>query len=168
MIATKQSPIQRAILFLNYGHTRNIEKIISELLSSGHHLSDRVDTMPIIAIYLFGSFAKGAVRKQSDIDLAFVFNEKFYKEDPFRALQKAELFSLEISRQLRKTVDVVILNSTSLIFAYHVLRKGVCLYESTTVNRILYEIAIQNKYEDFMPFINELRDSKRKKLLGRN
>ena len=147
---------------------KTLTKIIRELLLSGHHLRDRADTMPIIAIYLFGSFVKGTERKKSDIDLAFVFNEYFYKEDPFRALQKAELFSLEISRQLQKTVDVVILNSTSLIFAYHVVSKGVCLYESTTVDKILYEIAIQNKYEDFMPFIRELRESKREKLLGRN
>jgi predicted nucleotidyltransferase len=147
---------------------KTLTKIIRELLSSGHHLSDRTDTMPIIAIYLFGSFAKGAVRKQSDIDLAFVFNEKYYKEDPFRSLQEAELLSIEINRKIIKPIDVIILNSASLSFAYHVIRNGVCLYESTTVDRILYEIAIQNKYEDFMPFINELRDSKRKKLLGRN
>jgi len=147
---------------------RTLRKIIRELLLSGQHLSDRTDTMPLIAIYLFGSFAKGAVRKQSDIDLAFVFNEKFYTEDPFRALQKAELFSLGISRRLHKTVDVVILNSASLGFAYHVIRKGVCLYESNTVDRILHEVAVHNKYQDFIPFINELRDSKRKKLLGRD
>ena len=148
--------------------SRTLKKVIKELLISKHDLKDKADNMQIIAIYLFGSLARGAEKVKSDVDIAFVFNEKYYKEDPFRALQKAELFSLEISRQLRKTVDVVILNSTSLIFAYHVLRNAVCLYESTTVDRILYEVAVQNKYEDFMPFIKELRDSKREKLLGRN
>lgn len=124
--------------------------------------------MPIIAIYLFGSVAKGTDKEKSDIDLAFVFNENFYKEDPFRALQKAELFSIKISCKIRKPVDVIILNSASLSFAYHLLRKSVCLYESDTVERILYEVTMDNKYQDFMPFIRELRDSKREKLLGRN
>ena len=147
---------------------KTLKKAVQELVVSKQYLRDTEGNIKIIAIYLFGSYAKGTERGKSDIDLAFVFNDKFYKEDPFRALQKAELFSMEISKQLQKTVDVIILNSTSLIFAYHVLRKGACLYESNTVDRILYEVAIHNKYQDFMPFIKELRDSKRKKLLGRN
>ena len=141
---------------------------MQELVVSRQYLKDTEGNMQTIAIYLFGSFAKGTERGKSDIDLAFVFNDKFYKEDPFRSLQKAELFSMEITRKLHKSVDVIILNSTSLSFAYHALRKGVCLYENNTVDRILYEVAMHNKYQDFMPFIKELRDSKRKKLLGRN
>jgi uncharacterized protein len=146
---------------------KRIRKIIHGLLLTDHDLKNKTEISPIIAIYLFGSFAKGPARKQSDVDLAFVFRENFYKEDPFRALQEAELFCLGINRQLQKPVDVIILNSASLSFAFHALRQGVCVYEST-VDRILYEVAVQNKYEDFMPFIQELRDSKRKKLLGRN
>jgi len=147
---------------------KTLKKAIQELLISKHNLKDKADNIQIIAIYLFGSFAQGTEKENSDIDLAFVFNEKFYKEDPFRALQEAELFSVEITRRIKKTVDVLILNSASLSFTYHVLRKGACLYESNTVNRILYEVAVENKYEDFIPFIKELRDSKREKLLGRN
>jgi len=147
---------------------KTLKKAVQELVVSTQYLRDTEGNIQIIAIYLFGSFAKGTERGKSDIDLAFVFNDKFYKEDPFRSLQKAELFSMEISKQLQKSVDVIILNSASLSFAYHALRKGVCLYESNTVDRILYEVAMHNKYQDFMPFIKELRDSKRKKLLGRN
>jgi len=146
---------------------KTLKKAVQELVSK-QYLKDKAGNIQIIAIYLFGSYAKGTERGKSDIDLAFVFNDKFYKEDPFRALQKAELFSMEITRKLHKSVDVIILNSASLSFAYHALRKGVCLYESNTVNRILYEVAMHNKYQDFMPFIKELRDSKREKLLGRN
>ncbi len=56
----------------------------------------------LIAIYVYGSFAKGTARNSSDIDLAFVFNEKFYKDDPFRALQRAELLSAEVSKRMRE------------------------------------------------------------------
>ena len=145
-----------------------LKKDLQELVISKQYLRDSEGNLQIIAIYLFGSFAKGTEKERSDIDLSFVFNEKFYREDPFRALQKAELFSMEISNKIHKSVDVIILNSASLSFAYHVLRKGVCLYESDTVDRILYEVTLDNKYQDFIPFIKELRDSKREKLLGRN
>lgn len=122
----------------------------------------------IKAIYLFGSLAKGKEKAKSDIDLAFVFNENHYKEDPFEALQEAELLGSEISKMMHKVVDVVILNGASLSFAYYTVRNGICLYESNTIDRILYEVTLDNKYQDFMPFIRELREAKRKALIGRD
>ncbi|MFZ6016221.1 MAG: type VII toxin-antitoxin system MntA family adenylyltransferase antitoxin [Nitrospirota bacterium] len=122
----------------------------------------------ITAVYLFGSFAKGEEKTKSDIDLAFIFNDKFYKEDPFRSLQEAELLGAEISKKTHKAVDVVILNCASLSFAYYAIREGMCLYESSTVDRILYEVTLDNKYQDFIPFIKELRDVKRRTLIGRD
>lgn len=158
--------IRRDILLI-MDITKKLSKIMRELIS-GRNPQDKADERQIIAVYLFGSFAKNSARRQSDIDLAFIFNEKYYREDPFRALQTAELLSVEISQTIEKPIDAVVLNSASLIFAFQTVKNGVCLYESDTVGRILYEVSLRSKYEDFMPFIEELRDSKREKLLGRN
>ncbi len=144
--------------------TETIKKIIQE----SNITRSEIEKKPIIAIYLFGSYAKGKEKAKSDIDLAFVFDERFYKEDPFRALQEAELLGSEISKMMHKAVDVVILNGASLSFAYYTVRNGICLYEIGTVNRILYEVTLDNKYQDFMPFIKELRDIKRRILIGRD
>lgn len=140
--------------------TERIKKIIQELMVQKRDL--------IRAVYLFGSFAKGKEGEKSDIDLAFVFNERFYKEDSFRALQEAELLGAEISKRIHRAIDVVILNGSSLSFAYYTVRGGICVYESSTVDRILYEVTLDNKYQDFMPFIRELRDIKRRTLIGRD
>jgi predicted nucleotidyltransferase len=56
----------------------------------------------IKAIYPFGSYSKSKEKAKSDIDLAFVFDERFYKEDPFGALQEAELLGAEISKKIHK------------------------------------------------------------------
>ncbi|NCO67217.1 MAG: hypothetical protein COY75_02770 [Nitrospirae bacterium CG_4_10_14_0_8_um_filter_41_23] len=144
--------------------TETIKKIIQE----SNITRSEIEKKPIIAIYLFGSYAKGKEKAKSDIDLAFVFDERFYKEDPFRALQEAELLGSEIGKMMHKAVDVVILNGASLSFAYYTVRNGICLYEIGTVNRILYEVTLDNKYQDFMPFIKELRDIKRRILIGRD
>jgi predicted nucleotidyltransferase len=72
--------------------------------------STRAVANNIIAVYLFGYYAKGTYKENSDIDLAFVFNEDFYKKDPFRALQEAELIGVEISKKILRPMDVVILN----------------------------------------------------------
>lgn len=122
----------------------------------------------LIAIYLFGSFAKNMEKPLSDIDLAFVFFDDFYRDDPFIALQKAEMLCLDINNKTHKSADVVVLNSTSLTFAFHVIREAICVYEKCAAERILYEIGVDNKYQDFAPFIKELRDIKRKSLLGSN
>ncbi|MDP2753905.1 MAG: nucleotidyltransferase domain-containing protein [Nitrospirota bacterium] len=146
-----------------------VKKVIQELMESKHGLTGaEIGKNHVIAIYLFGSLAKGTEKVRSDIDLAFVFDERFYKEDPFRALQEAELLGSEISKKMHKAVDVVILNGSSLSFAYYTVRNGLCLYESSAVNRILYEVTLDNKYQDFMPFIKDLREAKRKALIGRD
>lgn len=122
----------------------------------------------VVAIYLFGSFAEGAGKTDSDIDLAFVFNERFYKTDPFVALQQAELLSIKISEKIKKPIDVALINGCSLSFAYHILKKGICIYEKNPAKRILYEVTLDSKYTDFKLFIEELRESKKEKLIGRN
>jgi predicted nucleotidyltransferase len=142
---------------------KKIKELLKELIAQKARLKDY-----LIAVYLFGSIVKGRERKKSDIDLAFVFGESFYKKDPFTALQEAEIMAAEISKKLQKGIDVIILNSASLSFAYHTVREGLCIYEGNTVDRILYEVTLDNKYQDFMPFIKELREIKRKTLIGRD
>lgn len=143
----------------NSNEIKQIRKIPSSLIKTKEYL---------LVVYLFGSFAKNSENEKSDIDLAFVFNEKFYKEDPFRALQEAELLGAEINKKTNKAVDVVVLNGASLNFAYHVVREGIPIYEKRVVERIIYEVNLDNKYQDFIPFIKELRELKKGSLIGRD
>lgn len=142
---------------------KKIRALLKELIDQKALLRDH-----LIAVYLFGSFIKGRERKKSDIDLAFVFNEDIYKKDPFTALQEAEIMAVEVGKELQKDIEAVILNGASLSFAYHTVREGLCIYEGNTTDRILYEVTLDNKYQDFMPFIKELREIKRKTLIGRD
>lgn len=140
-----------------------LKEIIKEQISSRSLLKSH-----LVALYLFGSLARRTERESSDIDLAFLFEEAFYKKDPFLALQEAELFSYELSRLAKRPVESVILNNASLTFAFTVLREALCLYERNRSERITYEVLIDNKYQDFAPFIRELRKEKERALLGRD
>jgi hypothetical protein len=75
---------------------------------------------------------------------------------------------VDIAEKSATPVDTVILNSASLSVAYHTVRRGVCIYESNTTDRILFEVALDNKYQDFAPFLEELRASKSRALHGRD
>lgn len=136
-------------------NTDCIKTILQNLINNNERLHQC-----IIAVYLFGSVVKGKSHKKSDVDMAFMFDKAFYKKDPFGAVQEAEMLSVKVANEIKKPVDVVVINSVSLRFAYYILHQGVCVCQRYLSERILYEILIENEYQDYAPFIKELRESK--------
>ena len=119
---------------------------------------DLTDSQGVIAVvYLFGSFLRGGLRIDSDIDLAFLLDEKAYKSDPIIAMSPAHLIAAKVGMQLDRETDVTILNSASLEMAYEVVTSGKCLFELDPDLRMEYEIKIKGMYFDFRPFLEELR-----------
>ena len=114
----------------------------------------------ILAVYLFGSLAKKKLGNSSDIDVAFLFDRLFYKNDPYKSFSTAQIMGAEAGEVLGQEVDVSVLNCASLFFAYEVISTGVCLFERDFNERIRYEIAIKGQYYDFRPFIADLRQKK--------
>lgn len=141
----------------------HIKTVMRQLISSSELLQQC-----IVAIYLFGSTVSGKAHDRSDIDIAFLFDRAFYKKDPFYAVQEAEMLSVKIAGEMQKPIDAIVINSVSLSFAYHILRQGLCVYQRKSSERILFEVAIENEYHDFAPFIKELRETKRRALVGGN
>ncbi len=119
---------------------------------------DMTDSQGVIAaVYLFGSFLRGGLRIDSDIDLAFLLDQKAYKSDPINAMSPAHLIAAKVGTQLDRETDVTILNSASLEIAYEVVTTGKCLFEIDPDLRMEYEIKIKGMYFDFRPFLEELR-----------
>ena len=119
---------------------------------------DMTDSQGVIAgVYLFGSFLRGGLRIDSDIDLAFLLDVKAYKSDPIIAMSPAHLIAAKVGMQLDRETDVTILNSASLEMAYEVVTSGKCLFELDPDLRMEYEIKIKGMYFDFRPFLEELR-----------
>lgn len=50
-----------------------LEKVLDELNKTGIHNN-------VVKVYLFGSYAKGTYGSKSDIDLFFIFEDKYYFE----------------------------------------------------------------------------------------
>jgi len=111
----------------------------------------------IVSVYLFGSILKGNAGKKSDIDLAFLLDEKAYKSDAIIAMSPAHLIAAKVGSQLDREADVTILNSASLEIAYEVVTSGKCIFEIDPDLRMEYEIKIKGMYFDFRPFLEELR-----------
>ena len=76
--------------------------------------------------FLFGSAAKGKVRKEGDMDIAIYFwPEKDIEWEDFNKTYKGETkIGLDLERLLKKEVDLVILNRTRAVLADEIVRKG--------------------------------------------
>lgn len=121
-------------------------------------IADTYPGTPIVAVYLFGSFLKRKISKNSDIDLAFLLDEVAQNSDPIDAMSSAHLIAARVGMKLDKETDVTILNSASLEVAYEVVSTGRCIYELNSDQRLEYEAKIRGMYFDFKPFLQELRD----------
>jgi predicted nucleotidyltransferase len=110
-----------------------------------------------MAIYVFGSYARGEERPKSDIDLAFLVDREAYRKDAFEATAPAHMMAAKMAMKLDRVVDVTILNTSSLEIAYEIVTSGECLFERDPEYRIEYELKIRGMYFDFQPFISELR-----------
>lgn len=115
------------------------------------------DTLSIVAVYLFGSYARGQAKALSDMDLAFLLDEKAYRADPFEAACPAHMIAMQIGMGLRVQTDVTILNSSSIEMAYELVTVGLCLYEADPDGRLEYGATVRGMYFDFRPFLDELR-----------
>lgn len=132
----------------------HIQKL-KEQLEKAIQLKDRV-----AAVYLFGSFLKKTPKGTSDVDLAFLIEEKTYALDPVKAVSPAYIIAARIGMELNMETDVTILNAASLEIAYEVITTGRCLHNTDNDRRLEYECKIRGMYFDFKPFIMELRSNR--------
>ena len=97
-----------------------------------------------IAVYLFGSVARGDARAASDVDVGVLF-----AADPPATLD-APQFALEgeLERLLGAPVQVVALNRASADLVHRVLRDGRLLLDRDRAARIRFEVRSRNEYFD--------------------
>lgn len=95
--------------------------------------------------YLFGSQAKGTPAKESDFDIAVLFNKN--PSDPL-ALKEITFLSLELSKFFPAEVDVVSLNDASSLLKYEAISGRKVLYCKNEKERINFEVAVLKEYID--------------------
>lgn len=108
----------------------------------------------VVAVYLYGSFAKGEAKKDSDVDLGVVFSkEKRKKEKPFSLPQV--VFADDLVEILKRKVEIQNLNACSVEFCHRVLSEGKLIFGRGNQERVSFEVQVTKKYFDLKPFIEE-------------
>jgi predicted nucleotidyltransferase len=146
----------------------------SECLAHGHRASDAVASEivadPIetalreffrnqpafVAVYLYGSHARGKARADSDVDLGLLY------ATPPAATLDAQPFELEaeLSRLLDRHVECTVLNSARPDLIHRVLRDGKLIAETDKQRRIAFEVKARNEYFDILPTLLQYRKLK--------
>ena len=105
------------------------------------------DPRGAVAVYLFGSVARGEAGLKSDVDVGILF-----AEDPPATLG-APQFAIEaaLERRLGSPVQVVALNRAPADLVHRVLRDGRLVLDRNRVARIRFEVRSRNEYFDLAP-----------------
>lgn len=97
----------------------------------------------VLAVYVYGSFAKGTARKQSDLDIAVLFTSKIDLYNRLGGLY-SEFPKLSISAE--PEVRNISLDD-SPVYLMNVI-SGQLIYSKDEIKRIRFEVAILNEFYD--------------------
>jgi len=101
----------------------------------------------VVAVYLYGSRARGTDSARSDMDLGILL-----RAAPRPALGDAAVrIEDDVERAVRVPVQAVVLNSASADLVHRVLRDGVLLLDRDRTARIAFEVRARNEYFDLAP-----------------
>lgn len=101
----------------------------------------------VLAVYLFGSRARGTARADSDVDLGLLL--AYIPEPSLTGL--AATLADALDAQLGLEVDVVVLNTAAPDLTHRVFRDGVLLLDRDRGARIRFEVQARNAYLDLAP-----------------
>ncbi|MFQ5771020.1 MAG: nucleotidyltransferase domain-containing protein, partial [bacterium] len=115
----------------------------------------------VIAVYLFGSYAKGCSRANSDMDLAVLCDSDYGKEELFRLELK---YFRELSKIIAKNLDIVLLNQAGELLVYEIVSKGRLIYQRNPRKRVDFEARRISDYLEFAPMMNRMINGMMNKL----
>ncbi|MDI6871944.1 MAG: nucleotidyltransferase domain-containing protein [Bacillota bacterium] len=101
-----------------------------------------------VAVYLFGSYAAGTQRPDSDLDLAMLLPTD---RPSLTGPERMDLIG-ELEEVAGRQVDLVVLNKAPLPLQFEVIRTGKVLYESDSEVRTDAEDLIVRDFLDLQPW----------------
>ena len=111
------------------------------------------DVPEVAAAWVFGSFARGAVSKDSDLDLALLLRRR--EKKPADVYMELATVAARAERLAGgRPVDVVLIEAQGPIFQHEVLAEGRLVYDADPERRVDFESDAHVRYFDYLPTHN--------------
>ncbi|MBM7557338.1 type VII toxin-antitoxin system MntA family adenylyltransferase antitoxin [Halanaerobacter jeridensis] len=123
----------------------NVKKIIKEYCAKNKN---------IIAVYLFGSLARGTFSKNSDIDLSLMVNRELNKMEKFNL--KLEV-AVDLEELLDREVDIIIFSNADLRLKHQII-KGELILGKNNKLRVREESKAVSEYLDMKYFYDKYEE----------
>lgn len=123
-----------------------------EILKKDPSLKELFCINKITLAYIFGSQINGTASRNSDLDVAVLFNSGLTKTQRFN-LRLLIIGKLE--KILKHRVDLVVFNDLkSLFFKYVIISEGKLLFRASEDEQLDFECKLMGEYFDFKPFLD--------------
>lgn len=106
----------------------------------------------VVAVYLYGSYARGDARDDSDIDLGILLAPGLEVKG-FDIPQV--VFAQDLTKHIKKKVEVQDLGVCRVDFTHRVISEGQLIYSSNETKRIGFEEAVLRNYFFLKPLFDE-------------
>jgi hypothetical protein len=103
----------------------------------------------IQAAYIFGSYAEGVARPDSDVDLAVLLIPL-----PKDTLKYRLNLMDETQKILRLNTEVIVLNEAPRLLQFQVIQKGKVIFERDPDKRALFEMSVASRYYDYKRYFD--------------
>ena len=118
----------------------------------------------IAGIYIYGSFLKGNLRKESDIDIAILPSYNVDDSMRLQLISRIESFFMTLFKEMGIEREFSVLDMkgkyVSFELLYKIITEGILLFEKDRTERLEFENAVKRDYFDFIPFLKDLRKRK--------
>lgn len=108
----------------------------------------------ITALYLFGSYAEGKQRPNSDIDIAILTEPYMNKQESFISRLN---FKNDIAKLLKKDIDLVIFQETGEFLSYQIIKNGKLVFERDKDKVSLFRSKKIVQYLDYQFLLNKMQ-----------
>ena len=112
------------------------------------HIDKFIKEFDISLIYIFGSFAKGTNRPNSDIDIAVLLDREI------DVYTKLDILGELVDIFKREDIDLVILNNVNEVLKFQIIKYGKIIYMESLYTKVMFESRTMSEYMDKEHFRN--------------
>lgn len=107
----------------------------------------------VVAVYLFGSVARGEERSGSDVDIGVL-----YRDTPAPTFEAAGFdHAANLAQALGREIDLITMNDAPPELVHRILRDARLVLEKDASRRVAFEVRSRNEYFDVLPVLKEYR-----------